>query len=92
MSVAAAVSALDELRAGASAAQLATKYPAPVLAALGEHLLQRHYEAYTNPKHPDHAALSREVAALMQHGNPGHIGADGSVCDGPAPAGLFGGA
>lgn len=83
--------ALDEWRAGVPAAQLATRYPAPVLAALGEHLLQRHYEAYTNPKHPDHAALSREVAALMQHGNPGFVGASGEVCKEQSPGGMFGG-
>jgi hypothetical protein len=91
MSLASDVRALDEWRAGVPAAQLATKYAAPVLAALGEHLLKTHYTAYSNPKHPDHFAISSEVAELMQHGNPGFVGASGEVCKEQSPGGMFGG-
>lgn len=83
--------ALDEWKAGVPAAQLAARYPAPVLAALGEHLLERNYAVYSNPRHPDHAALSDEIKTLMQAGNPGFVGPGGEISDGPAPAGLFGG-
>lgn len=73
---------LDRWRTGAPLTQ------AEKLAVAG-HVMQRHYAAYSNPRHVDHAAISAEVQELMQGGAPGHLGAGGELADGPPDKGMF---
>lgn len=76
------MSALDRWRAG----QPLTR---PESLAVAEHLMQRGYAAYSNPRHIEHAAISAEVQELMKAGAPGHLGAGGELADGPPDKGMF---
>ena len=54
--------------------------------ALAEFLVKRHYDAYSNPRHLDHEAISETVQELTKRAAPGYIGGSGEVCDGVVPA------
>lgn len=74
--------AYDLLKAGASA----DRFTALEAGVAAEHLMTRNREAYTNPRHVDHEAVSRYVMELHQRAAPGFIGPSGAVCD-AAPQG-----
>jgi hypothetical protein len=62
-------------QAGASADQFS---PAEAQ-ALAEHLMERGYEVYSNPRHKDHQALSADIQGLFQRAAPGHLGPGGEA-------------
>ena len=49
---------------------------------LAEFLMERHQDAYSNPRHLDHQAISETVQELYKRGAPGYVGPSGEVCDG----------
>ncbi|WP_430422738.1 hypothetical protein [Methylibium petroleiphilum] len=57
---------------------------------LANHLMERGWSVYSDRKHPDHAALSAEVAELRAVAAPGFLGPGGEVMAGAAhPETLF---
>lgn len=77
-------SLLTRWRAGQSAKSFA---PAEA-GALADHLVERGWAVYSDKKHPDHAALSAEVAELRAVAAPGFLGPGGEVMAG-TPEGLL---
>lgn len=59
-------------------------------AGLADHLMERGWAVYSDGKHPDHAALSAEIAELRAVAAPGFLGPGGELMEGTArPERLF---